>query len=390
MENGLMVMTIGLSMVGCIEPFEPEAVEFKSALVIEATITDENKNQEILVSRTFALDTTGIYGERGAEVSVTDTNGAVYNFMEVEEGKYVSNVSFAAKVGLGYTLSVITNDGSTYSSEEVRAPQPTQIYSLYAERDFKDGDANEGMFIYVDSFDPTGANNYYRYEYEETHKIIAPFWTNKEAYLDDEGLVAIRIREKEEQVCYKTNKSIDLIKTNTVQFSENRISKLPVRFINRNDYILTHRYSILVRQYVQSFQAYTYYDILDKLSGSESLLSQVQTGFFEGNISAVDNREDKVVGYFDVSSVSEKRIFFNYTDFFEGEVLPPFVVECPFLSNIGAMVTDIERDVTTYWDDNNGQYGNFLKPAPYIFVDVLCGDCTKLGSNIKPDFWIEN
>ena len=80
-----MAMTIGFSMASCIDPFEPETVDFNSAIVIEATITDENKKQEILLSRTFALDTTGIYGERGAEVKVTDTNGTAYNFMEAEE-----------------------------------------------------------------------------------------------------------------------------------------------------------------------------------------------------------------------------------------------------------------------------------------------------------------
>ena len=245
------------------------------------------------------------------------------------------------------------------------------------------------MFIYVDSFDPTGDNKFYRYEYEETHKIIAPFWTNKETYLTDEGLVDVRIREKEEEVCYRTSYSTNLIKANTVQFSENRISKFPVRFIDRNDYILSHRYSILVSQYVQSIQAYNYYEVLEKLSGSESLFSQVQTGFLEGNILSVNNRQELVIGYFEVSSFSEKRIYFNYTDFFEGEELPPFVIECPYLSNSATLETDIERDATTYWDENNGQYGTFSKPAPWIFVDAPCGDCTKLGSNIKPSFWVD-
>jgi hypothetical protein len=371
-EKGLMALTIGLYMASCIDPFEPEAVDFNSAIVIEATITDENKYQEILISRTFALDTTGIYGEGGAKVAVTDTNGTVYDFEEKEEGKYVSNSSFAAQAGLGYSLPVTTADGNLYSSDAFVTPNPTKIDNLYAKRGFKDDGINEGMFIYIDNFDPIGDNKYYRYGYEETHKIIAPFWTNKETYLTDEGLVDVRLREKEEEVCYNTSYSTNLIIASTVQFSENRISKFPVRFIDRNDYILSHRYSILVRQYVQSLQAFNYYEDLKKLSGSESLFSQVQTGFLEGNIISVNNRQELVIGYFEISSISEKRIFFNYTDFFEGEELPPFVIECPYLSNVAALVTDIERDATTYWDENNGQYGAFLKPAPWIFVDSQC------------------
>ncbi len=378
-------------LFNCIEPFEPEAVDYKSAIVIEATITDEYKNQEIVVSRTFALDTTGPYRESGAKVQITDTNGAVHGFEEKVEGAYISQTPFEAETGVGYILSVIASDGTTYKSTQVRTPSPTKIDSIYAKRDVKDDGASEGMFIYIDTYDPTGSNTYYRYKYEETHKIIAPFWTNMESYIIDNAidLVGLRLRDREEQVCYRTNGSKDLILANTVQFLENRISKFPIRFIDRNDYILSHRYSILVKQYAQSLEAHTFYKVLNKLSGSDNMFSQVQTGFLEVNISSLDNNEEQVIGFFEVSTISEKGLFFSYFDFFNGEPRPPYIIECPFLWYLDAFVSDIKREATAYWDDNNGQYGQFLKPAPYIFVPVGCGDCNVYGSNIVPDFWVE-
>lgn len=386
---GLWGICLPIFFISCVEPFQPQIINFKSALVVEATITDENKQQEVRLSRTFPLDTAGVYEESGAKVQVLDSNGAAYDFSDQGQGRYVSNMSFAAQSGMGYTLNIVTTEGVTYSSTEEIAPNPTQIDSVYAVRDFKDDGAEEGMFIYLDSFDATGKNKYYRYEYEETYKIIAPFWTNKELYLiPPDNLVDVRIRSQEEQVCFKTNRSADILQAKTDDFNEVRITQFPVRFINRNDFSISNRYSILVKQWIQTREAYVYYNTLNELSGSESVFSQIQTGFLEGNITSTDKNEN-VVGYFGVSSYDEKRIFFDYVDFFRGEDRPPYIVECPFLSNINALITDIERHATTYWDDNNGQYGNFSKPSPYIVVPVECGDCTVLGSNEVPEFWEE-
>ena len=390
-----LVIGCSLLFLNCIEPFEPEAVNFNSALVVEATITDENKNQEIFVSRTFALDTTGIYGERGAEVSVTDTNGAVYNFMEVEEGKYVSNVSFAAKVGLGYTLSIITNDGSTYSSDEVIAPQPAKIDSLYAERDFKGGEDNEGMFIYVDSYDRTGVNSYYRYTYEETYKIIVPYWGPKDYYLVD-GEVQLLPRIIQNRICYNTIPSINILQTTVDNLSGSKLTKFPVRFLNRGDFKITYRYSINVRQFVQNKNSFDYYELLNKLNSSESLFSQIQHGFLVGNIVSDKDSTEKVVGYFQVSSVSSERLFFNYTDYFPNEPRPEFPADCYFSFELPTFYRG-ESVGLIFFED----YDPVLNPRdllPNLGTNNLgtllnvprpCGDCTVFGSNLKPDFWVD-
>lgn len=388
---GLLAVTIGFSMQSCVDPFEPEVVTFKSALVIEATITDENKYQEIKVSRTFALDTTGLYGEQGAQVAVTDANGTRYDFLEIEEGKYVSTVSFAAQSGLGYALSVITKDNSTYSSEEVVAPQPTQIDSLYAERDFKDGEANEGMFIYANSFDPTGNNQYYRYEYEETYKIIAPYWGNKE-YVIVDGILELLPKTRENLTCYNTVPSIDVIQTTASDLSDSRISKFPVRFLNRNDFKITNRYSIKVKQYVQDKFAFVYYETLNKLNSSENLFSQIQNGFLVGNIISDNDKIENVVGYFQVSSVSSERIFFNYTDYFPNEPRPEFPADCYFTFQTPTIVNGESLGDLVFFEeyDIEANSRNLSPPLGDILtVPRPCGDCTVFGSNVVPDFWVE-
>ena len=390
-----------LLLVNCIDPFEIEATEFKSALVIEGTITDQEEIQRIMVSRTFPLDTVLMTGLSSVNVNVLDSNGGVYAFSETSPGDYRSNTPFAATAGLTYTLKVETSDGNSYTSEETAVPAKTNIDNLYADRDFKDDGAEEGMFIYIDSYDATGQSKYYRYEYEETYKIIAPNWSASDAYIVSplpNPEVAIRAKTKEERVAYNTVASNTIIQENTTELGEDRVNKFPVRFINRENFILSHRYSILVRQFVQSRAAFSYYETLELLSRTESIFSQRQSGFLEGNIKSDTNAEDDVVGFFQVSTVSEKRLFFNYTDFFEGESLPKYPVDCtlvspPIINEAGAspLLVAIELETLKYVEEYNQETNpnNLSEFGPFLMVAAPCGNSTFYGSNIVPDFWVE-
>jgi len=397
----VLIFISGVMMQNCIDPFEIEATEFSSVLVIEGTITNQIETQHIFISRTFPLDTVLMTGLSSASVSVVNSNGEVFEFNETEVGVYESTNVFAAISGQSYTLKVQTADGNSYISEETTVPSKTNIDNLYAERGFKDNGDEEGMFIYVDSYDATGQSKYYRYEYEETYKIIAPFWSASDAYIVSplpNPEVDTKTRTREERVAYNTVASNTIIQENTTEFGEDRISKFPVRFINRENFILSHRYSILVKQFVQSRAAFSYYETLELLSGTESVFSQRQSGFLEGNIKSVVNPEEAVIGFFQVSSVSEKRIFFDYADFFQGESLPEYPVDCvlvspPIITETGAspLLTAIELNTLKYVEDYDQESNpnNLSEFGPFLMVVTPCGDSTFFGSNIVPDFWVE-
>lgn len=393
---------VGLLLVlgqGCVEPYEIKNTDFNSYIVIEATMTDEHKTQQVLISRTFPLDTVQTNPERNAVVVLTDSNGSSYAFSEAAAGRYVSNASFAAVAGQSYTLSVQTSDGKRYVSETAVMPPAIEIEEVYAAREVKDG-IEEGIFVYVDSYDPSGNSKYYRYEYEETYKITAPFFTPVDAYVVaplPEPQVALRPRQQEERICYNTLRSNTILQTKTTELNEDRVTRFPVRFISRESAVLRDRYSILVKQYVQTREAHEYYTTLAALSGSESLFNQIQTGFLEGNLRSEDNSEENVIGYFQLSSVSEKRIFFNYTDFFQGERLPEYFIDCEFLyaplltlGGSSPLIDGIETRTIKYYDDYDSSNPlNLTDYGPYVMVPVGCGDCTALGSNLIPDFWEE-
>lgn len=387
----------------CINEIDFKTEDFESALVIEATITNEAKIQKIILSRTFAFEEDGPSPETGATV-VIETNQGVFSFQEAEPGIYLSEIVFSAQANLEYQLKITTSNGSKYLSSSTQLTQATTIDAIYAERATNNLGEN-GIFIYVDSFDPTGNSKFYRYEYTETYKVISPKWVDKDIIVVDDTPQICEVdlvdRAQEEQICYATKKSMEINLVNTSSFSEDRVSKHLVRFINSNNYILSYRYSILVRQFVQSQEAYNYYATLDSFSEEGSIFSQIQPGNFSGNIFSETNSEEKVIGFFDVSTVSAERLFFNYEDFYPDEGIPPFFIACiptdhpQFTATgfCGPLITELKSDRVVYHSGASKILDTITNDSitigPFLMVLRPCGDCTALGSNVVPDFWVE-
>ncbi len=383
---------LAIILYSCIEPFQATFVDFESALVIEATITNELKTQQVVLSRSYEFDADGPTAETGARVMVIG-GGTTYNFIEGDNGIYFSDQQFAAQQGVEYNLQITTSDGRNYGSDNTQLTAATTLDEVKAERITNDL-GEEGMAILVDSFDPTDSAKNYRYEYEETYRVIAPSWSPISLIGDPEGGCGVLkvANETDERICYPTNFSNSIILTSTEDLDEDRVSNFMVRFINRDNYIISHRYSILVRQYVQSNEAFTFFETLNELSGSESLFSQTQPGFLQGNVFSTESGEERVLGYFDVASVDEQRIFFNYNDFYPGEDLPPYLESCqpsaPPIASFGGCVLRpvLESGAAVYTLDNEEPE---MTEGPYLIVSRVCGDCSVLGTSEIPDFWIE-
>lgn len=395
---------------GCREPFEPESIEFLDALVVEGTITNELKHQEVSLSRTYSLEGTEPTYENNATVWVEDSNGNSYSFNIVNDGVYISESEFEAMTGVSYSLNIETQDGKTYRSTNVELTPNSDITSLYTEVETQEN-GNEGVQIMLDNH-TGGEAQYFRYEFEETYKLVAPNWSLYEAVLTNFTISSNNDsvffdtefveRSQEEQVCFISNESIGIIQTSTNNLSNNTIERFPIKFIQKEDGVLRDRYSILVKQYVQSLEAYTYYDIINQLGENENILTQTQTGYVLGNISALNDSNEKVIGFFEVASVTEKRIYFNYEDF--GFSKPDYVYECEILeldytinATCGPCNPPILNEraklyrLLTNFEHINYNYSITEIPQPiegiWKITNPECGDCTTVGSNIRPDFW---
>ena len=372
---------------GCTEAYSLMTNTYEEALVVESTITNELKTQEIKLTKTAKFEDEKYLPESGAEVFITDDAGNRYDFKDDGE-KYISKIEFQAVSERKYQLHINIKDGRSFESspEILTAVNPMQNVKAAVETK----DDERGVSIRITSSGPGGKSKYYRYEYEETYKIVTPKWVTTKAVLNEKGQIIFVENSPSTKVCYGNKKSTDILLTNTNNLSEDNVDFL-VRFLSTKNYIITTRYSILVRQYIESLNAYTYYQTLKQITDSGALLSPTQPGILLGNIKSVNNPNNKIIGYFDVASVSTERIDFNYTDFFLGEAPPPYVTDCleycyagyPFnpvpCTHLGSIAEDIE----------NGFINFFLQSERSWWVNAPCGDCTTFASNIKPPFWVD-
>ena len=434
-----------LPQLGCVEEVDIETddasiQQARNALVVEATLTDEQRTQEVVLSRAADFENDSIVEfdeedpstyiipdldpanrpilyETGATVTVTDDSGTVYPFVEGDPGRYFSQAPFAAQPGRSYQLRITLRGGQRIVSELETLAGTATLDDLRAER-ASDPLQGEGIRFLVDGTSIGGSDAFFRYTFEETFRVVAPLWSPQEFVLSDydpcanpvEYTLEIVNRTEENQVCYRTEASSAIVQASTAGLAGGRLRNFPVHFLSRDTYKIAERYSIRVRQLVENREAYSYYDRLRNFSQEGNVFAQVQPGFLQGNLQPEGAASLLVIGYFSVASVSEERIFLNYEDYFPGEPEPPFLVPCSLLSSPEAHPTYCPAEpvlggsgggcplsvielldlggLISYYSDNNETVVTSCA-GPHVYVPRVCGDCTVLGSNQAPDFWIE-
>ncbi|HET8886922.1 MAG TPA: DUF4249 domain-containing protein [Salinimicrobium sp.] len=379
-----------LVIVSCTEPYPLETESnFEGLLVIEAQISNKLKFQKIKISSTYGFEEDGPSPITDAVVKVKDDTGLVYTFNYYPvDSSYISTEMFQAFPEREYQL-FINHSGEEYASSAVSLPKHTEIGEISVETTTKDG--VEGLQVSVSSYDPTGSSVYYRYDFTETYKVKAPYYSNKEAGALNNGWIHWwEPSENYKEVCFVNKKSDKILQFSTNDLFEDRVENFPIRFISKDDGILEHRYSIEITQYVQNYEAYIYYSTLANVSLGGDVLSPTQPGFINGNIISENSPERKIIGFFEVVSESSERKFIKFNDYYLGE--SPKLLECEVYSYNSedlAMHPPGEAFELRNHILNNTLILYDVEFPDYIMVPPSCGDCKTLGSPEIPDFWEE-
>ncbi len=365
-------------------PYDIELTDFDQVVVVDGVVTNELKTHKVSLGYTTAIDSYQSSLLQGAQVWVEDNVGTTYNFIENSPGEYYSELEFAAQDDRDYQLFFKTKEGKLYQSDKNRpisSPPIDSIFNRYADIiPSNSSEQEKGIQFFLDSNDPTGKAKHFRYEWEETYKIVTPYTSVLQYDIDRDEVIE---RETPINICYSGNTSTALILGTTVGSSVNRIAELPIRFVSGETDILRNRYSILVRQFAVNNGTYNYYQRIKDSERRGSLFDE-QQGSVIGNVSSVDNPGETVLGNFEVSGVSVKRVFFDFADFDDQLLLPKYPYRCLADSLIGTSLNNVlyylERDY------NIISYG----AMPEVTLGIsYCTDCTTFASNIKPDFWVD-
>lgn len=380
------IIMIMLLMAGCVEPFTPELEETQESMVVEALITDMEGDQHVYVSLSSPYSDPGFIPVSGCNIEIIDDASNSYSLAEGDHGDYSVWMPQSSLVaGRAYMLQITTLDGRVYQSgfETMPGPSPP-IDSIYHEvkyletenPDYNIGGLQFSIDLNAGEDDPGN----YRWVIEETWKYRANYPIQA---IYDNGII-LNPDPAMLYYCWKTENLTQIFTATTQHLTVNRLKKYPLHFVSNQTSRLSIRYSFLIRQYALSGRAYGYWNQMQVQTQETGGFYEHQPALLKGNISNTGDPDELVLGYFNVSSVSEKRIFVDRDDYrfrFLGPVCTLDTLNSP--SELEAYAKGGRR----FYMFSLSMMGVGF---PWATAGDFCFDCTMAGgTTTRPDFWID-
>ena len=400
MKRGAFIFLLSFVLItlgtACKKPYLPPAITApNSYLVVEGVVIAGTDSTFIKLSRTVKISSTVITNPvDGAVVNVEGDDNSTYPLIETKPGIYASS-GLNLDVRHNFRLHVKTSDAKEYLSDFVAVVNSPPIDSVYYRIN------NNGVNIYVDTHDPKNSTHYYRWDYKETW-IIRSFFKSEYVSNGDTILPRDQIHNNIWQ-CWLNDTSSTVLLGTSARLAKDVISQAPITFISSTSEKFTAEYSINVRQYGLTSQAYNFWQNILKNTEQIGSIFDALPSEIEGNIHCVSNPAEPVVGFLSVGSTVTQRIFIRQRNLPAWEPTPIYaycqldpdccVYDRPTFSG---PQNQVDMYMNPNFHENNGPY--FIPidaigpigspPIGYTTTSVpLCVDCTVRGSNKQPDFW---
>jgi hypothetical protein len=334
---------LAILLPSCIKSFEP-VIESRDAvkLVVTGQVNKGDRVQHINISNTSALSQP-MYKYylpvTGCIVMIVDNTGDCYAAADLLNGNYEAFIpEEKLAVGASFKVVITTPEGDSIVSDYDQiheCPEVDSVYFVLEQIPSTDPvvPAIRGIRFYFDLDAQNSSTRYFRWEATET-------WEYK----------AILAKQTELKVCWMTGMVKDIFTLSTQNLVENKYKLYPLHFVdNFSSQRLKYGYSLLLRQYALSGDAFVYWDKVRKNNSEQGGLYETQPLQIKGNLHNLSHPEKQVLGFFGASSATSKRIF----------------------------VSDVKDLPSQYLD---------CEPDPR--PEAQCVDCLSVGgTNIKPAFW---
>lgn len=395
MKNWEKLILGVLIFTGCKKPYNPPVITApNSYLVVEGYIAPGADSTIIKLSRTVGLLNKGSKNPlTGAIVTVESDQNNSYPLTEGRHGQYFSpglNLDITKK----YRLRIKTADNQQYLSDFVAVKNSPPVDSVTYQV------KNNGIEIYVNAHDPNNSTRYYRWDYIETwrfHSAYNSFWKS-----NGDTVLLRDVINDQIYTCWRSDTPSTIVLGSSAKLARDVIAANPVTFVPSTSIKLGNEYSVLIRQYALTADAYSFWQNLKKTSEQLGSIFDAQPSQINGNIHCITNPSQPVIGYVTVGAVSSNRLFVFNRDL---PAWPP-VKDVPDCDSMGYLYQ--------YHDKGSGfiinqvdQYINYHRGATHPLIpldgifpkmglfkilgftaaDSICVDCTMRGTNKQPSYW---
>lgn len=371
----------------CKKPFNPAVVNApNSYFVVEGVINNGNDSTIVKLSKTVNISSsTQTSGVDNCTVQVEGQQGATYQLLAQGNGYYMLpqlNLDAAKK----YRLHITTSDWKEYASDyvEVRKTQPIDSIGFVVK--------NNQLQIYANTHDATNNSRYYRWSYDETWRFHAKF---QSYFIVDQIIKKVVVRPPAEQnyYCFASDKSSTIVLGSSAKLSQDVIFQQPITTIAPESEKIGMRYSINLKQYALTKEAYQFWENLKKNTEQLGSIFDAQPSQLTGNIHNVNDAAEPVIGYISITNIQNKRVFIDNLN-----IPPEWRVKYPYDCNLPDSALFVNpktksNDVLNLIINGVGVPVNEISAQNvilgYTYSTIGCTDCRIRGRVQQPSFWTE-
>ena len=379
-------------IISCKQAYTPPAITSSgSYLVVEGVINNSSDSTIIKLSNTVNIsDSVSSLPVLHATVAVQGDQNVTYPLTEKSNGSYFTtnlNLDNAHK----YRLIITTTDKKQYYSDYTPVLNSPPLDSVYYTL------SNNRVNINTATHDANNTIKFYRWDYKETWIIRSAYFS----YYKSNGDTVLPRDVVNDNVyqCWAHYNSSTIVLNSTAKLNESILTNNIITFFPQNSEKLGNRYSILVKQYALSTDAYNFWTNLKKNTEKLGSIFDAQPSQINGNIHCLTNPAEPVIGYISVGSVATKRIYIDH------EQLPIIATDFPFSDCVVNPLLykyyppgskTYENQIAMFINYKKGKFSPLI-PLDAIYKDnkivgytastPFCADCTLRGTNRKPDFW---
>jgi len=415
MKNGIKYILYVIAMLiisTCKSPYTPAPITaVNNYLVVEGLINISDSTY-INLSRTVGVMTAStVKPELKATISIVSNTGSSYPLTEVGNGVY-SAPSYNLSAANQYRLMIKTSNGSIYESDFEQTKITPPIDSLITDVE------PDGIHFNINTHDPQNATRYYRWDYSEAWQFTSYFNSTATAQgaatspasmspLFVGSGIAVLPRTNDIYHCWGGDASATILINSTAALSQDIIQNQPITFVASSSEKLSIRYSINIRQYAMTQDAYTFWTLLKTNTEQLGSIFDAQPSATIGNIHNINNPNEPVIGYMSACSVSQKRIYINYTDL-PKSYIADYLNNTPYNKYTCVLDTELVYIPPIFGGPYYNEFDYYIYGYPHaveIPVAIIvpfnpvtlagsasganppCVDCTLRGTNVKPAFW---
>jgi hypothetical protein len=374
------------TIAGCKEVYNPKIDSPPTGyLVVDGFINSNGGTSTINLTRTTKLeDSAYIVYEHDAQVQIEGDNNEVYPMPEGFNGTYASLPLTLDPAGK-YRVRIRTTNGKEYLSQYEPIKRTPIIDSISWQR------GDEGLTTYINTHDATNNTKYYRWSYVETWEIRSAYYSTIKFLYDSltnlPTSVVYRYPLNSNRPdttilnCWQSYIARNIIIATTEKLSSDKIF-LSLTKIEPQSVKLSVLYSVELKQYALSKEAYNFFEQMKKNTESLGSIFDAQPSELRGNIQCTTDPSEVVIGYVDITDEQTKRIFIynNELDHWGySQGCTQFVV--------ANNPDSIQMHATGLFPTYPNKLGPFNSIVDFYVSEPICVDCTIRGTNVKPSFW---